>query len=269
MPQLTVEDGMEKGFPGQLADIGPKTIDSYMNRGGQIDTVTVVAADIATTVTINGTAFAVNVAEDAKTTTELAVLLVAAINGGSELVEAANVAAVVTVISTDPDNVTTYVATANVTLANLVAFEAAMPFGILVVQDPNRDNGAILPINAEAISGSLLHPENTPHSVLGVTVHQFTIEQQRDVANNVGYPSGNMMSVLRRGRILVQVEDAVVAGGNVYVRYTSSGGNTQLGAFRSDGDTSTAGLVDGARYKTSADAGGLAILDFEILHQAH
>lgn len=62
----------------------------------------------------------------------------------------------------------------------------------------------------------------------------------------------------------VTVEEDVSAQDAVYVRYATGGGGSQKGAFRKSADTSTAAAVTGARYLTSASAGGLALVAINL-----
>jgi hypothetical protein len=78
-----------------------------------------------------------------------------------------------------------------------------------------------------------------------------------------GIQPKEMFTVLRSGEIYVLVEEAVVAHGPVYCRYAAGAGGTILGSFRTSADTATAGLVKGAKYLTSAAAGGIAKLSFD------
>jgi hypothetical protein len=50
------------------------------------------------------------------------------------------------------------------------------------------------------------------------------------------------------------------------VRHTANGGNTQLGAFRNDSDSSNARVLEGARWVTGNSAAGAALLYFDNLN---
>lgn len=266
MPQLTVEENMERGFPGQLAAIDPKTVDSYNNRGVQVDEAVVVAADLETTITIDGTPYTDNAGGGAKTKAAIAAALVVLINAGADPVVAADDGVdTVIIYSTDFENAVAYLATTNTTVANILAFAANVPYGVLLVQDPNSDVSAIVPFNTGLIDPAVsAFPAAGPYSVLGVALQEFTVEIPQGEGETNGYPNLKTMSVLRRGRVYVQVEDAVVAGGEVFARFAASGANTQLGAFRSDADGGTAKAVAGFRFKDGAAAGEIVILDVDV-----
>ena len=263
MVQTAVEDFQEKGFPGQLAAIDPKTVDSFSHRGGQYFDVTVTVDATDTTITVNGTAYTELAAVGNKAA--LATALAVALNASSEPGTFVAVAAVVRCLFSEVDTEQTVVGTANCTVVEVIGFQADLPFGVMVVQNPDLEQGAMLPISTEQLSNGEAWPEGSESSLLGVSLHQFTIEAPSVGADHVGYTFDKTMSVLRRGRVFVQVEDAVVAGDNAYVRF-AVGTGSQLGAFRSDADTATAALIKGCRFKTAAGAGEIAVLDVDLLH---
>jgi hypothetical protein len=75
------------------------------------------------------------------------------------------------------------------------------------------------------------------------------------------YHDADTVSVMRKGAIWVETEDACSAGGDVYVRVAASGANTQLGAFRSDADSANAVAVTGARWGKDSSAAGLNVVE--------
>jgi hypothetical protein len=105
-------------------------------------------------------------------------------------------------------------------VSRLNASGGDLPFGIAVAQD------------AEGAFDSL----DSGDTVLGVLQHTHAW-QIASLSSDSGVASGAMANVLKKGRIYVQVEDAVTAGALAYARHTSDGGdNTQKGKFRSDVD---------------------------------
>lgn len=77
------------------------------------------------------------------------------------------------------------------------------------------------------------------------------------------YQVGDSVAIAYRGEIAVTVEEAVAPGDAVYVRY-DTGTGSQKGAFRASADSSTAALLPGARYLTTASAGGVAVVDLNM-----
>lgn len=261
MAQLTVDEFLEVGMPGQL--VTKERVESYINNGKKLDAVTITAADLATTCTINGTAFTVNSGAASKTKTELRDLMIVAINAGSEPVFAILKDADEFYVESNASGVTTtVVGTTNCSVAVVLPNEPSVPFGVFVTQDLNitgqgADNIARLPFATGEVS--------TERLALGVAVHNQASENAlvSSGLSEVGYPSQSAMSILRRGLVWVVVEDAVVAGGAAFVRFVASA-TEQLGSFRSDADSGDAVALPNARFKTSASAGGLAILDISL-----
>ena len=257
--QTSVQTAMDIGLPGQLVDSADNLILTYANNSKKLDKVTVTAADTTTTVTINGTAFTVTT-DGSDTKAELAVALHALVNAGAEPVTSYYTATneYIEVESDVAGTTTTVVGTANCTITAEVGNSAAIGFGLCVCQDPQDDDKARSPIAATDITAS--------GTVLGITAHMQAIVQNLTSTGSDGsdgYILGEAMSVLRKGRIYVQVEDAVTAGNDVYVRYVAGTGET-LGAFRSDADTSDAAVLPGAKYRTSAAASGITIIEINL-----
>lgn len=134
---------------------------------------------------------------------------------------------------------------------------AEIPFGVMVCQGTaggtsGTPDKAILPVDANSVP-------------VGVVVHSHDYDSRTELGTT-GLKPKTMLSVMRRGRIWVQVEDAVTVNAPAFYRYTSDGGsNTQVGKFRSDADSAKALKVRGAIYKTAASAGGFAILELDML----
>lgn len=80
---------------------------------------------------------------------------------------------------------------------------------------------------------------------------------------NTTYQTGDSVELVYRGQIAVTVEEAVAPGDAVYVRY-ATGSFAQKGAFRASADSSSAALLAGAVYRTTAAIGGIAIVDINL-----
>lgn len=256
--QSSVETIMEKGMPGQLADSGFHDIITRINNSKQRVSTTITAADLATTLTINGTAFTVNVGAATLTVTELRDLMITAVNAGSEPVTASIDDSDQLFVDADVSGTAfTAVGTTNCSVADVILNEANVPFGVLVVEDLTglSDDRAHLPQATGDIT--------TVGSVAGIALHTQFVEQSVGGTNNLGYDPQSSMNVLRKGRAYVQVEDAVVKGGLPFVRFVAAA-SEQLGAFRSDADTSDAVALPNARFVTSAGAGELAIVEINL-----
>lgn len=253
--QTTVQTAMAIGVPGQIADLSDSQILAYANYSKQLDRVTVSAADTTTTITIEGTAYTYT-GGGGETKAEIAAILYALINAGSDAVAYYTAAAeYFDVEAPTPGTAITLVATASCTIAHRIGNAAAIGYGLLVVQDEKDDDKARVPINAADIT--------TLGIPLGITTFSTADEQQYQTAGGVGYALEDCMSVARKARIYVTVEDAVTAGSQCYVRY-DSGTYSTLGAFRSDADTSTAAALANAYFRTNTAAGGIAIVEIDL-----
>lgn len=71
---------------------------------------------------------------------------------------------------------------------------------------------------------------------LGVGVHAHTEKAKGTGTATEAEANGGKLDVLRKGRIWVVTEEAIAIGNDVYFRHTAKGGNTTLGAFRTDRD---------------------------------
>jgi hypothetical protein len=259
MSQISVESALEKGRAGGLADSGHHDIITRINNSKQRVEATVTAADLETTVTINGTAFTDNVGGGVKTKAAIAAALIVLINAGSEPVTASAGSGTDKIyIDADVSGVAfTAVGTTNATVANIILNETNITFGVLVVEDTTglSDERAHLPQATGDIT--------TVGKVAGISVHTHAVEQKKGGINNLGYEPQSAMSLLKKGRIYVTVEDAVVKGGLPFVRFVAGAGE-QLGAFRSDADTADAVALPNASYVTSAGAGEVAVVEINL-----
>lgn len=253
--QTSVEDSLTRGLPGQLADIANNEIVCAANYSKQLDKVDITAANAATTLTINGTAFTDS--STSKTKAEMAESIAGLVNAGSEPVTAYYTTGneYLTVESNTPGTAMTCVGTTNCTVTAQIANAAAIDFGLLVVRDSMDEDKARVPIVAADIT--------TANNLFGITVRTQTVENNYGANTNPGYALDSPMSIARKARIYVEVEDAVLQGGTVYVRHTASG-TEKLGAFRSDADGTDASILPNAVYETSASAGNVAIVSINL-----
>jgi hypothetical protein len=133
----------------------------------------------------------------------------------------------------------------------------ALPYGKLAVRVSAASFDKIvakLPTTALEIT--------TVGSALGVVVADQARAQDPSVALAT-YPVNSAVPVIRKRRVWVVVEEAVVAGDDVYVRF-AAGTGTELGAFRKSADTATAALLPGAKFVTDAALGGYAVLELNL-----
>lgn len=129
---------------------------------------------------------------------------------------------------------------------------AAIPFGKFVVKD-TADGSGKLPGEATDVTNAKLGQ--------GLALATQAIEQNPSVPTPQ-YPAKSVVSCLRKGRAWVQVEEAVDPTDDVFVRYAAGGGG--VGSFRASAGTSEAAILANAKYKTSADAEGFALVEFNL-----
>ncbi len=146
---------------------------------------------------------------------------------------------------------------------------AQMPFGVAVAFKPSStyDTDATMPANStDKVAGILMHAPGYERT--------FTVPLPDGTTGTVGELGatgllpGAVLSLLRKGRIWVTVEDGCTVGDRLYVRYSANGGNTQLGACRATDDSGHAiDLTKIGQYVTSASAGGLAMLEVDFTNK--
>lgn len=101
---------------------------------------------------------------------------------------------------------------------------------------------------------------------LGIAPSRVTSDSRFPTSYTDGstYQTGDNVGAIASGAVWVIVEEAVTRGGTVYVRHTANGGNTQLGACRSDADTANAAALTGARYLSTTSGAGLALVAINV-----
>lgn len=115
-------------------------------------------------------------------------------------------------------------------------------------------------------TGGIVAPSASAHvtsvkNLRGVAVRTHAIESVDDVLDP-HYSQYDSANIMRAGRVWVKVEDTVTEASDVYVRYAGTG---TKGAFRSNDPGSEAAKFPGnAKWLSAADAGGLALLEFDI-----
>ena len=258
--QTSVETQLEIGMPGQLADSGSNDVITGINNSKQRITTVISAADLSTTLTINGTAFNVNAGAATLTVTELRDLMITAINAGSEPVTASINDADELFVDADVSGAAfTYADTVNVSSTDIILNETNVSFGSFVsLNNTNQRVGdkrlVHLPQTATDVTNARI--------AMGFALHTHAVENAL-TGGNLGYEPQSAVSILRRGRVYVTVEDAVLAGGQVFVRHVAGAGE-KLGDARSDADGSDASALPSASFMTAADAGEVAIVEINL-----
>lgn len=75
-----------------------------------------------------------------------------------------------------------------------------------------------------------------------------------------GYKTGDIVAVMRRGRVWVATEQAVAAQADPFVRFAAGAGGANKGAIRNDADTATAVAPAGMSVYRGVGGAGLAVL---------
>lgn len=139
----------------------------------------------------------------------------------------------------------------------LAAASGTMPFGVAVALDVTRMDATdpqTLPVRL---------PNASTDKIMGIVRHTQLFEST-GLAVAPGYTAGLAINVAKKGQFWVTPEIAVTAGDPVFARVTVNGGLNQLGALRNDSDTANAIAMPGARFLSTASAGGFAVLELNL-----
>lgn len=151
-----------------------------------------------------------------------------------------------------------------VALAGMLADGAGSPHDI--VSRANIADEIVFGVAVADIAGdedTIELPDSSGAKICGIAMRSLTVEEGAASVDNA-YPVNSKCAIVKKGRVWVIVEKAVSVDDAVYVRYTASGGNTQLGAFRDDDDTSKALQITNARFVTSTSGSGIAIVEINL-----
>lgn len=100
-----------------------------------------------------------------------------------------------------------------------------------------------------------------PDSSGEVTAGEMGVAVEGPVlASGVGYAIGDLVPVMRQGRIWVNTEQAVAAQADPFVRFAAGAGGSAKGAIRNDADTATAVAPSGISVYRGNTGAGLAVL---------
>jgi hypothetical protein len=99
----------------------------------------------------------------------------------------------------------------------------------------------------------------------GVVVRVYQYEDLFDAAGNAGYGIDRDATFLTKGKVAVEVEEAVSETDLVFCRFAVNGvGKDIVGKFRNDADTNTCIAVPSARWYKGTTSAGIAILDLNL-----
>lgn len=131
--------------------------------------------------------------------------------------------------------------------------EGAVPFGRFVTAGTDLDRQGQLPDAAADITNV--------KAVRGIAIQSHAIESEYLGSNPAQYKDQDAMSVMKKGRVAVNVEEAVTPADAVFVRYAGAG---NAGEFRTDDPGSEAAELANARFITSTTGAGVAILEVDL-----
>ena len=130
--------------------------------------------------------------------------------------------------------------------------EGAVPFGRFLAAGTDAERQVKLPALATDITNK--------KALRGIAVHTHAIESEYQGSNPAEYKDEAAVSYIRKGRIAVEVDEAVSTTDAVFVRF--AGGNE--GKFRSDADGSNAAELANARYVKGTTGPGIAIIEVNL-----
>lgn len=134
--------------------------------------------------------------------------------------------------------------------SQLVAQGATVPFGVGLCRDDDAPTGGErcrLPrVSADVTAG-----------FLGIAASDVS-----EMAASGGWQPGSIPKLMHRGHIWVVVEGAVAELAQLYCRFASGAGGTQLGAFRADADSASAAAVVGLRALEPCSGAGICLAEY-------
>jgi hypothetical protein len=134
--------------------------------------------------------------------------------------------------------------------SQLVGQDGTCPFGCGLVRDdaaPTSGERCRLPRQASDISAGFL----------GIAAADTS-----QAAATGGWQPGSIPMLLHRGHIWVVVEGAVAELAQLYCRFAAGAGGSQLGAFRGDADSASAGAVVGLRALEACSGAGICLAEY-------
>jgi hypothetical protein len=104
-----------------------------------------------------------------------------------------------------------------------------------------------------------------PSLVSDVILGALLYEHSHETGAGNGIPANGVGSIVSQGEIWMFTEQAVGPADPVFVRYNAAGGtgtSPAVGQVRKDADTAKAVAATNARFRTTAVAGGLVLVEW-------
>ncbi len=254
--QTSIADTQDRGYAGMLAYSGPKQIDPMKAASRREVSIALTAANTThyiTTITQNGAAVAYDYTSDGSATTaEIAAGLLALINAGTQSVVASGTDTPLIVKATGDGPLGDFSIAYNGNMVETVVQTGNMsiPYGAFVCKDDLSDE-------------RVCRLPNVAADVTGLRARGFVVADNFTRVSAGKVPANAMANVLRKGFMLVTVEEAVKDGDPVYIRY-AAGGNG-IGAARKSTGSTEAALLAGAVFRSDQTAAnGLAVVEVNL-----
>ena len=264
--QTSIAAAMTAGFEGMLAKMGDLHIGHFLNASRQIVTVTPTATNAATynvTITMaDGTAYTTTdyTADGSATVAEITAGLVALINATAVPVTAADATTTYTLTADNLGDAggftVTFGGTGTQAQATTIGQNISTAVGKLVVYDYTMgdDHCARVPRASADITVAGM--------VAGVVLAD-PVAYRYTNQTAVALPGGEVGACLKKGHVFVKAEQTCTPGQQAYVRYAAGGYG--LGSFGNSAGSSERAALAGSAYRTSTTAGGLAIVELNII----
>jgi len=132
---------------------------------------------------------------------------------------------------------------------------------ITITAEDNLDLGAVT-VDISAITGTMTISSTaiaSSDTLFGVSLQTHRLVQ--DVNGLVAYPAKDAVNVLRKGKVWVNVEEAVTPASTVHFRFLDNGASKLRGMFRTDTDSGKATAITNAKFRSTTTGAGMAILE--------
>ncbi len=253
--QSSIGDSLDRGFAGMPTGSSKRRVAPMKTASRKFSTVAFTAVNAThyiVTITQNGVAVAYDYTSDGSATTaECVAGVVALINAGTQFVHATGTDTPMSLYATGDGNKGTFTVAFNGNMVETVvaAGNQAITAGLFVTKDDlSVDGVARLP--------------NVAADVTSLRASGVVLANNYTRVNGGVLAANRMASVMSGGMCLVKVEAAVTDGAAVYIRY-AAGGNGQ-GSFMAGTGSSEGALLPNARYRSTAAADGIAVVELNL-----
>lgn len=264
--QTSVAESLSRAYAGMVASTAPWHKAHGLHTSRQNQTVTPSAANSTAytlSITSGGVTTNYTYTSDADATVaEITAGLTALINAGTQPVTATDnttsMSLVADYYTSEYGFTVTSTGAGTLTIASVQAQNASLPDGFFCVFDSSVSSDPMavrVPTSSGDVTGVVAAAGiSVANPLASVRLGNYALAPQ-------------MVTLMRKGHIVVAVEEAVTANSAVYVRY-AAGGNGR-GAFGAGAGTSERALLNGAVYRSASFAlpgGGLgAVVEINIV----